>query len=269
MLLKDLTTRVVALLTTALVALTVFQAPAAVAVPGPADTIENLQTSYVLEIAPGSSGQRVDVTLWHDPNNTASNLKWTYDPETRLIKNVATGYVIEHAPGDTGGNRAPAYLWHDNTNTFAQNLKWDSAAFPATEGMCLDIGDTRDFDDNARIYDCLDHTNQRFVIVDGQIKVEDTIGTGSEMCLSVAGGRTNGQNVRIRGCAASNNQQWVTREGQIVVKDTIGTGSEMCLDAGGTRNNGDNVFIYTCGNLNTNQQWVVQRGYVKLKDTLS
>ncbi|SCF74686.1 Ricin-type beta-trefoil lectin domain-containing protein, partial [Streptomyces sp. Ncost-T10-10d] len=58
-----------------------------------------------------------------------------------------------------------------------------TSASRAAKEMCLDVGNTRNNGDHARIWQCVNHTNQRFVIADGQIKVEDTIGTAKEMCL--------------------------------------------------------------------------------------
>ncbi|MFD4373703.1 RICIN domain-containing protein [Streptomyces sp. NPDC058486] len=114
--------RATALMTTALVVIALAQTPAH-SVPGPAGSIKNVATGYVLEIAPGSSGNRVNVTLWKDSTNDSSNLKWTYDPDTQHIKNVATGYILEHAPGETA-NSVKLTAWHDSANTTATNLKW-------------------------------------------------------------------------------------------------------------------------------------------------
>ncbi|GAA2357572.1 hypothetical protein GCM10010432_10320 [Catellatospora methionotrophica] len=133
-------------------------------------------------------------------------------------------------------------------------------------GMCLDVGG-RSNGDNVRIWQCLNHTNQRFEIEGGRVKIADTVGTANEMCLD-AGARNNGANVFLWKCAAGNtNQQWVVRNGNLVLKDTIGTTAQMCLDIGGTRNNGDNARIWQCLN-HTNQRFVVQRGYLKVEDTL-
>jgi hypothetical protein len=139
-------------------------------------------------------------------------------------------------------------------------------------GMCLDVGNTRNNGDNARIWQCLAHTNQRFVLDDGRVKVADTVGTGQEMCLDTGNSRNNGDNVRIWAClatpAGTANQTWVLRRGSLVVEDTLGTAQEMCLDVGTTRNNDDNAFIYRCGTDNTNQKFVVESGYIKVRDTL-
>jgi hypothetical protein len=41
--------------------------------------------------------------------------------------------------------------------------------------MCLDAGNTRNNGYRARIWQCVDHTNQKWVIQQGYIKVADTI----------------------------------------------------------------------------------------------
>ncbi|MER5851648.1 RICIN domain-containing protein [Streptomyces sp. NPDC002012] len=146
-----------------------------------------------------------------------------------------------------------------------------SAAAPASHAakeMCLDAGNTRNNGDHARIWQCVNHANQRFVITNGQIKVEDTIGRGKEMCLDAGSTRNNGDRTKIWGCGGTNtNQKWIVRNAQIVLADTVGKSQEMCLDAGNTRNNGDHVRIWQCLN-HTNQKWVIQRGYIKVADTI-
>ncbi|MCX5098227.1 hypothetical protein OG887_01305 [Streptomyces sp. NBC_00053] len=41
--------------------------------------------------------------------------------------------------------------------------------------MCLDAGNTRNNGDQVRIWRCVNHTNQKWVIQQGYIKVADTI----------------------------------------------------------------------------------------------
>ncbi|MER7756961.1 RICIN domain-containing protein [Kitasatospora sp. NPDC097643] len=139
-------------------------------------------------------------------------------------------------------------------------------------GMCLDVGSTRFNADNARIWQCLDHPNQRFVLDEGRVKVADTVGTGTEMCLDADNTGENGDNVRIWACeysrAAIANQTWLLRQGSFVLQSTVGTAKEMCLDVGGTRANGDNAFLYECGATDPNQKFVVDGGYIKVRDTL-
>ncbi|MFI5617706.1 RICIN domain-containing protein [Streptomyces sp. NPDC051567] len=139
-------------------------------------------------------------------------------------------------------------------------------------GVCLDVGNTRANDAKVRIWECLDHPNQEFVIDAGRVKVADTVGTAKEMCLDTGNTRNNGDRVRIWECLRSSggvaNQSWVVRGGALVVENTIGAGREMCADVGNTRRNGDSVTLYQCASTNTNQKFVVQRGYIKVKDTL-
>ncbi|MFB7216229.1 ricin-type beta-trefoil lectin domain protein [Streptomyces sp. NPDC056255] len=146
-----------------------------------------------------------------------------------------------------------------------------SAAAPASRAaheVCLDAGNTRNNGDQVRLWKCAGHKNQRFVITNGQIKVEDTIGDAKEMCLDAGNSRNNGDRTKIWGCGGTNtNQKWVVRNAQIVLSDTMGKSREMCLDAGNTRNNGDQVRIWQCVN-HTNQKWVIQQGYIKVADTI-
>ena len=140
-------------------------------------------------------------------------------------------------------------------------------------GMCLDATNGRSNGDKVRIWQCINHTNQRFVIDGGQIKVADTIGTANEQCVSTVPTRNNGDAVILWQCkaagqAGATNQQWVVRGGQIVLKDTIGTVREMCLDVTSSRANNVDSIIYQCGATNTNQFFVIQRGYIKVEDTL-
>ncbi|WP_323187874.1 MULTISPECIES: RICIN domain-containing protein [unclassified Streptomyces] len=145
-----------------------------------------------------------------------------------------------------------------------------SVAAPASRAaneMCLDAGNNRNNGDHVRIWRCVNHTNQRYVITNGQIKVEDTMGKRQEMCLDAGNTRNNGDRSRIWQCVNHTNQKWIVRNAQIVLADTMGKRQEMCLDAGNTRNNGDHVRIWQCVN-HTNQKWVIQRGYIKVADTI-
>ncbi|GHF59016.1 hypothetical protein GCM10018790_41230 [Kitasatospora xanthocidica] len=139
-------------------------------------------------------------------------------------------------------------------------------------GKCLDVGNTRFNADNVRIWDCLDHTNQRFVLDDGRIKVADTVGAAQEMCLDADYTGTDGDIVRIWTCensqAARANQTWLLRRGSLVLQRTVGSGEEKCVDVGSYRNNGDTVFLYGCDVTNPNQKFVVDRGYIEVRDTL-
>ncbi|MFI5681888.1 RICIN domain-containing protein [Streptomyces cellulosae] len=190
-----------------------------------------------------------------------------FTPQVTVAASAPTGTALPPGKGtfsytDPGGTH---YTISDGT----LNVSTPSSA-SGSRAMCLDIGNTRNNLDNARIWRCVGHTNQRFVIDEGQVKVADTIGTSREMCLDAGNTRKALDNVYIYACQTPNaNQRWVLRDGQLVVKDTIGKSAEMCLDTGTTRNNNDNVFLYTCGSTNTNQKWVVQRGYIKVEDTLT
>ncbi|GHJ43548.1 hypothetical protein Cs7R123_08900 [Catellatospora sp. TT07R-123] len=183
--------------------------------------------------------------------------------------------VSPNAPsGTTLSPRGTATLTYNDINTRNTHTISDGTLTVATPappaaraGMCLDVGNSRNNGDNVRIWQCLNHTNQRFEIEGGRIKVADTVGTGAEMCMDAAA-RNNGANVFIWRCTAGNtNQQWVVRNGYLVLKDTIGSSAEMCLDIGNTRNNGDNARLWQCMN-HTNQRFVIQRGYIKVEDTL-
>ncbi|WP_169789188.1 RICIN domain-containing protein [Nonomuraea candida] len=68
---------------------------------------------------------------------------------------------------------------------------------------------------------CLDHPNQRWVIRDGHIVVEDTVGSGREVCLDATNSRANNTNVRLWSCLDHPNQRWVVQEGHIVVEDSL------------------------------------------------
>ncbi|MFF2189173.1 ricin-type beta-trefoil lectin domain protein [Streptomyces sp. NPDC058155] len=91
----------------------------------------------------------------------------------------------------------------------------------AAKAMCLDVGNTRNNGDKTVIWECGNNTNQRFVLANGQIKVEDTIGKSREMCLDAGGGRSNSDRTRIWQCVDHTNQKWVLQRGYIKVADTI------------------------------------------------
>ncbi|MFJ8363555.1 RICIN domain-containing protein [Streptomyces sp. NPDC093984] len=90
--------------------------------------------------------------------------------------------------------------------------------------MCLDAGPTRNNGDPVRIWACSEgNANQTFVFQDGQIKVEDTLGTGKEMCLDVGVTRNSGDPTHLWQCYPGlTNQTFVLKRGQLKVEDTIG-----------------------------------------------
>ncbi|MEV4399315.1 RICIN domain-containing protein, partial [Nonomuraea sp. NPDC049607] len=57
-----------------------------------------------------------------------------------------------------------------------------STAHAAQAGppVCLDATNSRADNTVVRLWTCLDHPNQKWVVQNGHIKVEDTIGTGRE-----------------------------------------------------------------------------------------
>nr|WP_223241980.1 RICIN domain-containing protein [Streptomyces sp. CBMA123] len=142
----------------------------------------------------------------------------------------------------------------------------------ATTAKCLDVGNARYNADDVRIWQCLDHTNQRFVLDEGRVKVADTVGTAQEMCLDADYTGENGDNVRIWACeytqAGRANQTWLLRAGSFVLQRTVGTADEMCIDVGADRDDGDTAFLATCGATDPDQKFVVERGYIRVRDTL-
>ena len=142
-----------------------------------------------------------------------------------------------------------------------------TATHRAATPMCLDVGKTRNNNDGVKIWKCAEHPNQRFVISDGHIKVEDTIGTGHEKCLDAGKTRHNGDKPKLWSCANHPNQKWIVRGGQIVIADTVGHADEMCLDAGKTRHNGDMPKLWKCAD-HPNQKWALQRGQIRVADTI-
>ncbi|GAA0926111.1 RICIN domain-containing protein [Nonomuraea longicatena] len=145
-----------------------------------------------------------------------------------------------------------------------------AAAAPAAQRtpVCLDATNSWADNTEVRLWACLDHRNQKWVVQDGQIKLRATVGTGREVCLDATNSRDNGTKVRLWRCLNHTNQKWVLRRGQIVVADTFRTGREVCLDANDSRANGTNVILWTCVRGNRNQEWVVQDGHIKVEDTL-
>ncbi|WP_459801791.1 ricin-type beta-trefoil lectin domain protein, partial [Herbidospora sp. RD11066] len=103
--------------------------------------------------------------------------------------------------------------------------------------VCVDTTNSRANNTEVRLWECLDHANQKFVIDAGQIKVKDTIGTAREVCLDTTNSRANNTKVRLWTCLDHANQKFVIDAGQIKVKDTIGTAREVCLDTTNSRAN--------------------------------
>ena len=88
--------------------------------------------------------------------------------------------------------------------------------------VCLDASNDRVNGTRVYLLQCLGNTNQRFVIDNGLIKVEDTIGTGRpEMCLDASNDRVNGTRVYLFQCLGNTNQKFVIDDSRIKVKDTL------------------------------------------------
>ncbi|MFC4009887.1 ricin-type beta-trefoil lectin domain protein [Nonomuraea purpurea] len=97
--------------------------------------------------------------------------------------------------------------------------------------MCLDIGNTRNNGDGAKIWQCAKAAdaylvNQKFVIEHGQIRVADTLGTSRPMCLDIGNTRNNGDGAKIWQCANAAdtflyNQRFVIEHSMIKVADTL------------------------------------------------
>ncbi|MFC7387335.1 RICIN domain-containing protein [Sphaerisporangium rhizosphaerae] len=135
--------------------------------------------------------------------------------------------------------------------------------------MCVDVSNNRGNGTLMYQWQCDgNNTNQRFVIDNGLIKVEDTIGTGHVMCLDSSNGRTNGTRVYQWQCLGNPNQLWVVQRGAIILKSTLSSGNPLCLDATNNRGNGTQVYLWQCGSANTNQKFVINNGQIALKDTL-
>jgi hypothetical protein len=135
--------------------------------------------------------------------------------------------------------------------------------------VCLDASNDRVNGTQVYLLQCLRNTNQRFVIDNGLIKVEDTIGTGrQEMCLDASNDRVNGTRVYLFQCLGNTNQIWVIKRGELIIKDSIASGRPVCLDASNDRANGTPVYLFQCLG-NTNQKFVIDDSLIKVKDTLS
>ncbi len=104
--------------------------------------------------------------------------------------------------------------------------------------MCVDATNGRANGTLVRLWKCLDHANQKFVIDAGQIKVKDTLGSAEEVSATRPTATRNGTGVRLWQCLDHANQKFVIDAGQIKVKDTVGTAREVCLDATNSRKNG-------------------------------
>ncbi|WP_344933289.1 RICIN domain-containing protein [Sphaerisporangium flaviroseum] len=136
--------------------------------------------------------------------------------------------------------------------------------------MCVDVSNNRGNGTLMYQWQCdSNNTNQRFVIEDGLIKVEDTIGKSQVMCLDSSNGRTNGTRVYQWQCLGNANQRWVIQRGSIILKSTLNSGNRLCLDATNGRGNGIQVYLWQCGGNNTNQKFVIINGQIAIKDTLS
>ncbi|MEV0406727.1 ricin-type beta-trefoil lectin domain protein [Actinoallomurus sp. NPDC050550] len=140
--------------------------------------------------------------------------------------------------GNTRNNNDPVQIWQCAVpgDAFVVNQQFviDGGQIKVAntvgtnKPMCLDVGNTRNNNDPARIWQCQNpvHTNQKFVIEHGQIKVADTIGTNRPMCLDITPNRNNGARALIYQCAASYesniyNQRFVIEHSMIKVADTL------------------------------------------------
>lgn len=140
----------------------------------------------------------------------------------------------------------------------------------AWPSMCVDVSNNRG--NGTLMYQWLcdsNNTNQRFVIDNGLIKVEDTVGKSQVMCLDSSNGRANGTRVYQWQCLGNANQLWVVQRGAIVLKSTLNSGSPLCLDVTNGRGNGTQVYLWQCDSNNTNQKFVISNGQIAIKDTLS
>ncbi|MEU8178983.1 RICIN domain-containing protein [Microbispora hainanensis] len=193
----------------------------------------------------------------------ASGAYFRFSPQITVAASAPSGTTL---PAGTGTFR---YTDPGNGTDYTITDGTLNVATPAgaRRGTCLD-SPSRDNNGNIRLWECVDHPNQKFVIDGGRIKVADTVGTAREMCIDAGNTRNAYDNVRIWQCMDHPNQIWVIRDGSIVIKDTLGTAREMCIDVGTTRNNNDNAFLYQCGATNTNQKFVIQRGQIKVQDTI-
>ncbi len=145
------------------------------------------------------------------------------------------------------------------------------AGRPALVGppICVDVSNARGNGTLMYQWQCdSNNTNQKFVIEDGLIKVQDTIGKSQVMCLDSSNGRTNGTRVYQWQCVGNTNQLWVIQRGQIILKSTLNSGNRLCLDATNGRGNGTQVYLWQCDPNNTNQKFVIEDGQIVIKDTL-
>ncbi|MFF0312565.1 ricin-type beta-trefoil lectin domain protein [Streptosporangium sp. NPDC004379] len=134
---------------------------------------------------------------------------------------------------------------------------------------CVDVSNSRGNGTQMYLWQCQDNnTNQKFVIEDGLIKVEDTVGKSKQMCLDASNGRANGTRVYQWQCLGNANQLWVVQKGLIILKSTLNTGNRVCLDVTNARTNGTPVYLWQCVP-NDNQKFVIDNGQLKVKDTLS
>ncbi|MEV4181032.1 RICIN domain-containing protein [Streptosporangium canum] len=139
----------------------------------------------------------------------------------------------------------------------------------AWPSMCVDVSNNRGNSTLMYQWQCdSNNTNQKFVIDDGLIKVEDTIGKSQVMCLDSSNGRTNGTRVYQWQCLGNANQLWVVQRGAIVLKSTLNSARPLCLDVTNGRGNGTQVYLWQCDSNNTNQKFVINNGQIAIKDTL-
>jgi hypothetical protein len=101
------------------------------------------------------------------------------------------------------------------------HLSGTQAASAAPNPVCLDATNSRADNTKVRLWGCVNHTNQKWVIQGGQIKVEDTIGTSRPVCLDATNSRADNTTVRLWGCLNHTNQKWIIQGGQIKVEDTL------------------------------------------------
>ncbi|RKS73443.1 ricin-type beta-trefoil lectin protein [Actinomadura pelletieri DSM 43383] len=132
--------------------------------------------------------------------------------------------------------------------------------------VCLDATNSRADNTNVRLWSCLNHPNQKWVIRDGQIIVADTLAS-NPVCLDATNSRADNTNVRLWSCLNHPNQKWVIRDGQIIVADTLAS-NPVCLDATNSRADNTNVRLWSCLN-HPNQKWVIRDGQIIVADTFA
>ncbi|GAA2896088.1 hypothetical protein GCM10010517_61010 [Streptosporangium fragile] len=144
-----------------------------------------------------------------------------------------------------------------------------SRTAPVGPQMCVDVSNNRGNGTLMYQWQCdSNNTNQKFVIENGLIKVEDTTGRSQVMCLDSSNGRTNGTRVYQWQCVSNANQLWVVKRGLIILKSTLNSANQLCLDATNGRGNGTQVYLWQCDPNNTNQQFLIEDGQIVIKDTL-